>query len=312
MQSSGGSCLETTLHPSGIGKVKGLMTDQEETEGTGYWRGKMVSAILQPHHLFIMGITIKGCNLSCSSRCHMRSIVMEKDHSHKWIYSKPIKDQEINLVSASADSVRNQKPHIYMILASSINSVLNPSTVRVNLLYIQYPRTWEAQFQCGIKTIALISVREGVMQLGSVQKVIEDPSHVVQLRRKLSYIESIPGVLLPHPSSSSSFSCALGYGVSEQKWLQPDELSYDPYLKVSPSMSSLEALLSKLPSVVPSPPPPLPPLPQSEALFLSSQRSVELMGLQRGVKEDVEDEYKPQVIEVGETSSSMHKRNVIS
>ncbi|XP_054810668.1 protein RICE SALT SENSITIVE 3-like isoform X2 [Prosopis cineraria] len=234
------------------------------------------------------------------------------DHSHKWIYSKPIKDQEINLVSASADSVRNQKPHIYMILASSINSVLNPSTVRVNLLYIQYPRTWEAQFQCGIKTIALISVREGVMQLGSVQKVIEDPSHVVQLRRKLSYIESIPGVLLPHPSSSSSFSCALGYGVSEQKWLQPDELSYDPYLKVSPSMSSLEALLSKLPSVVPSPPPPLPPLPQSEALFLSSQRSVELMGLQRGVKEDVEDEYKPQVIEVGETSSSMHKRNVIS
>ncbi|XP_054810672.1 protein RICE SALT SENSITIVE 3-like isoform X6 [Prosopis cineraria] len=279
MQSSGGSCLETTLHPSGIGKVKGLMTDQEETEGTGYWRGKMVSAILQPHHLFIMGITIKGCNLSCSSRCHMRSIVMEKDHSHKWIYSKPIKDQEINLVSASADS---------------------------------YPRTWEAQFQCGIKTIALISVREGVMQLGSVQKVIEDPSHVVQLRRKLSYIESIPGVLLPHPSSSSSFSCALGYGVSEQKWLQPDELSYDPYLKVSPSMSSLEALLSKLPSVVPSPPPPLPPLPQSEALFLSSQRSVELMGLQRGVKEDVEDEYKPQVIEVGETSSSMHKRNVIS
>ncbi|XP_054810670.1 protein RICE SALT SENSITIVE 3-like isoform X4 [Prosopis cineraria] len=201
------------------------------------------------------------------------------DHSHKWIYSKPIKDQEINLVSASADS---------------------------------YPRTWEAQFQCGIKTIALISVREGVMQLGSVQKVIEDPSHVVQLRRKLSYIESIPGVLLPHPSSSSSFSCALGYGVSEQKWLQPDELSYDPYLKVSPSMSSLEALLSKLPSVVPSPPPPLPPLPQSEALFLSSQRSVELMGLQRGVKEDVEDEYKPQVIEVGETSSSMHKRNVIS
>ncbi|KAF2587312.1 hypothetical protein F2Q70_00036348 [Brassica cretica] len=93
------------------------------------------------------------------------------DHSHKWIYKEP-NDQEINFLSAwhnSADS---------------------------------YPRTWEAQFQSGIKTIALISVREGVVQLGSVHKVVEDLSNVVMLRKKLSYIESIPGVLLPHPSSS--------------------------------------------------------------------------------------------------------------
>ncbi|KAI9111575.1 hypothetical protein K1719_017265 [Acacia pycnantha] len=54
------------------------------------------------------------------------------DHNHKWIYSEPIEDQEINL----------------------------------------YPRTWEAQFHCGIKTIALIGVREGVIQLGAVEKVI--------------------------------------------------------------------------------------------------------------------------------------------
>ncbi|KAJ0638191.1 hypothetical protein HanOQP8_Chr17g0682491 [Helianthus annuus] len=34
----------------------------------------------------------------------------------------------------------------------------------------KHPRTWEAQFQAGIKTIALIAVREGVIQLGSISK----------------------------------------------------------------------------------------------------------------------------------------------
>ncbi|CBI32118.3 unnamed protein product, partial [Vitis vinifera] len=93
------------------------------------------------------------------------------DQSHKWVYKEP-NEQEINFLSAwhnSADS---------------------------------YPRTWEAQFQSGVKTIALIAVREGVIQLGAVHKVIEDLSYVVLLRKKFGYIESIPGVLLPHPSPS--------------------------------------------------------------------------------------------------------------
>ncbi|KAL1565656.1 protein RICE SALT SENSITIVE 3-like isoform X1 [Salvia divinorum] len=131
------------------------------------------------------------------------------DHSHKWIH----KDQEINFLSAwhnSADSF--------------------------------HPRTWEAQFRSGIKTIALIAVREGVIQLGAVHKVVEDLSYVVLLRKKLIYIESIPGVLLPHPSSSSV--------PQDQNNLMnhhvPNEY-YDP--RITPSMSSLEALLSKLPSV---------------------------------------------------------------
>ncbi|KAL6189828.1 hypothetical protein ACLB2K_036229 [Fragaria x ananassa] len=108
------------------------------------------------------------------------------DHSHKWIYKEPNdQHQEINFLSAwhnSADS---------------------------------HPRTWEAQFQSGIKTIALIAVREGVVQLGAINKVVEDLSYVVLLRKKLSYIESIPGVLLPHPSSPSFSSFKLdphGYG----------------------------------------------------------------------------------------------------
>ncbi|WOH08349.1 hypothetical protein DCAR_0727788 [Daucus carota subsp. sativus] len=146
------------------------------------------------------------------------------DHSHKWIYKEP-NEQEINFLSAWNNSADSQ------------------------------PRTWEAQFQSGIKTIALIAVREGVIQLGSTHK-------------KLSYIESIPGVLLPHPSSSS-YPYKLdhpGYGGSstpDQAWQlhQGGNSAHPPDfyhhfmnhpLCITPSMSSLEALLSKLPSVVPS------------------------------------------------------------
>nr|GMD97038.1 protein RICE SALT SENSITIVE 3-like [Ipomoea batatas]GME13627.1 protein RICE SALT SENSITIVE 3-like [Ipomoea batatas] len=140
------------------------------------------------------------------------------DHSHKWIYKEP-NDQEINFLSAwhnSADS---------------------------------HPRTWEAQFQSGIKTIALIAVREGVIQLGAINKVIEDLSYVVLLRKKFSYIESIPGVLLPHPSSAAYPMKIDGYALSPEAW--PPHF---PANIITPSMSSLEALLSKLPSVVPTGP----------------------------------------------------------
>jgi hypothetical protein len=112
-----------------------------------------------------------------------------------------------------------------------------------------------------------VSVFDGV----TVQ-VAEDLSYAVMLRRKFGYLESIPGVLLPHPSPAG---CGMGP-------LPPQDLAgwpglmpppphagpmdlYDPYvaagpsaaapMHIMPSMSSLEALLSKLPSVVPAPPP---------------------------------------------------------
>ncbi|KAI3720301.1 hypothetical protein L6452_21216 [Arctium lappa] len=182
------------------------------------------------------------------------------DHSHKWIFKEPT-DQEINFLSTwnnSADS---------------------------------HPRTWEAQFQAGIKTIALVAVREGVIQLGSIHKVIEDLSYVVMLRKKLSYIESIPGVLLPHPSSSlypelwPSFHGGNGGGGGGSGG--DLSVAYNQPLNITPSMSSLEALLSKLPSVVPvsSSPPQAPPF--CEAVSPE--------------KEAVEEEVK----DVGECSSSM-------
>ncbi|XVF44050.1 hypothetical protein PTKIN_Ptkin02bG0089400 [Pterospermum kingtungense] len=203
------------------------------------------------------------------------------DQGHKWIYKEP-NDQEINFLSTwhnSADS---------------------------------HPRTWEAQFQAGIKTIALIAVREGVVQLGAVHKVIEDLSYVVLLRKKFSYIESIPGVLLPHPSSSAYPFKVDGYGTPEA-WHYPAGTIaptpaefYDHFnqpMKITPSMSSLEALLSKLPSVVP---------PQasgycesqSHSQFLSSQRPVEYMGMEKVAKEEIDEEHRPEQ-DMGESSSSI-------
>ncbi|KAL8218928.1 hypothetical protein R6Q57_022301 [Mikania cordata] len=144
------------------------------------------------------------------------------DHTHKWIFKEP-NDQEINFLSAwnnSADS---------------------------------YPRTWEAQFQSGIKTIALIAVREGVIQLGSIHKAIEDLNYVVLLRKKLSYIESIPGVLLPHPSSTAyPFKLPQPHNstsapTSEAAW----HMHIHGGNATMVLITTLEALLSKLPSVVP-------------------------------------------------------------
>lgn len=64
------------------------------------------------------------------------------DHSHKWVFQEAQpQEREINLISSWS----------------------NPAD--------SHPRTWEAQFQSGIKTIALIAVREGVVQLGSMKKV---------------------------------------------------------------------------------------------------------------------------------------------
>ena len=102
-------------------------------------------------------------------------------------------------------------------------------------------------------------------------QVAEDLSYVVMLRRKFGYLESIPGVLLPHPSSAA-FPAAgcVGGGPTDAACGWPPaglvvpqmDLCYDPYgggqattaaqMHIGPSMSSLEALLSKLPSVDPA------------------------------------------------------------
>ncbi|XP_058112209.1 protein RICE SALT SENSITIVE 3 isoform X2 [Magnolia sinica] len=205
------------------------------------------------------------------------------DHSHKWVFKEP-QEHEINFLSAWH----------------------NPAD--------SHPRTWEAQFQSGIKTIALIAVREGVVQLGAVNKVMEDLSYVVLLRKKFSYLENIPGVLLPHPSSSGfpfkidsgnppdSWSYHLGHPPPAEYY---DQLSQQP-MKITPSMSSLEALLSKLPAVGPAPSGSSSGYYEAP-LFASSQRPLGLTGMDKVAKEEIDEEcgHESDMDLAGESSSSM-------
>ncbi|KAI4384279.1 hypothetical protein MLD38_002456 [Melastoma candidum] len=221
------------------------------------------------------------------------------DYSHKWIHKEPPNEHEINFLSSwhnSADS---------------------------------FPRTWEAQFQAGIKTIALIAVREGVVQLGAINKVAEDLSYVVLIRKRFGYIESIPGVLLPHPSSAP-FPHYVNPGMcvapTPDAWhfqhhagmvppmnavdmcedpFGSQQQQHQPVIKITPSMSSLEALLSKLPAVMPPPPPPQQESPHFLASPENRATTLELIT----AKQEIEEEYYRQPIAsdvlVGESSGSM-------
>jgi len=200
------------------------------------------------------------------------------DHSHKWVFKEP-QEHEMNFMT----------------------SWHNPSD--------SYPRTWEGQFQSGIKTISLIAVREGVIQLGAVNKVVEDLSYVALLRKKFSYLESLPGVLLPHPLSSSFPFKIDGCNAPDSyayHGIAPPAEFYNqmspPPIAITPSMSSLEALLSKLPSVGPSPSGSSSSFPVQQF-----QRPLELMGVGKVAKEEADDgsERMRSMDLAGESSSSM-------
>ncbi|XP_030495405.2 protein RICE SALT SENSITIVE 3 [Cannabis sativa] len=86
------------------------------------------------------------------------------DNSHKWIFRDPSNEGDPSFISSWNLSVEPQ------------------------------PRAWESQFKSGIQTIALISVREGIIQLGSFDKIVEDLNLVINIQRKFTYLQSIPGV----------------------------------------------------------------------------------------------------------------------
>nr|GEY89165.1 protein rice salt sensitive 3-like [Tanacetum cinerariifolium] len=152
---SGGSCQEITLLPNGTLKVE-HMIGQEATEEiastaaetnsgdyTPYENHEYQQYLgLQPELFFKMSHDIYNYGEGLIGK-------VAADHSHKWIFKEP-NDQEINFLSTwnnSADS---------------------------------HPRTWEAQFQAGIKTIALVAIREGVIQLGSIHKGRNQVTHLLQ------------------------------------------------------------------------------------------------------------------------------------
>ncbi|GMN35084.1 hypothetical protein TIFTF001_005076 [Ficus carica] len=86
------------------------------------------------------------------------------DNSHKWVYRDPSNEGDPSFIS-------------------SWNVSIEPK-----------PRAWEFQFKSGIQTIAIIPVREGIIQLGSFDKILEDLNLVISIQRKFSYLQSIPGV----------------------------------------------------------------------------------------------------------------------
>ncbi|CAK9211534.1 unnamed protein product [Sphagnum troendelagicum] len=90
---------------------------------------------------------------------------------HKWVYRDP--------------------------LENGISSFLPPWHSSLD----PHPRTWEAQFKAGIQTVAVVAVQEGLLQLGSTVKIVEDPNFVDLMQRNFNYLQSIPGVFGPHPSS---------------------------------------------------------------------------------------------------------------
>ncbi|GAB2293804.1 hypothetical protein Dimus_028017 [Dionaea muscipula] len=87
------------------------------------------------------------------------------DNSHKWVFRQSGRENDSTIISW--------------------NVFIDPQ-----------PKTWQSQFNSGIQTIALISVREGVIQLGSLNKVEEDLNLVINIQRKLSsLLQNVPGVL---------------------------------------------------------------------------------------------------------------------
>lgn len=134
---------------------------------------------------------------------------------------------------------------------------------------------------------------------------MEDLNFIVLIQKKFSYLESIPGVLLPHPSSTA-LPFRVDGCVASETWpihstttpppTPPPTIEfYNEFsqpVKITPSMSSLEALLSKLPSVVPTQSFPssgyydsLPPQ------FLQLQRPppLEFMETRKLAKEEIDD-----------------------
>ncbi|XP_022865944.1 uncharacterized protein LOC111385761 [Olea europaea var. sylvestris] len=86
------------------------------------------------------------------------------DNGHKWVFGDRLNENDPTFIS-------------------SWNVSIDPQ-----------PRAWEIQFNSGIQTIAIISVREGIIQLGSFDMVAEDLNLVISIQRKFNYLQSIPSI----------------------------------------------------------------------------------------------------------------------
>ncbi|KAK2660231.1 hypothetical protein Ddye_006764 [Dipteronia dyeriana] len=224
-----------------------------ECAGSGYLKGRFGADIFfkMSHEVYNYGEGLVG--------------KVAAENSHKWVFR---------------EATRENDPSIF----SSWNSSIEPQ-----------PRAWEFQFNSGIQTIAIISVREGIIQLGSFDKIVEDLNLVISVQRKLSYLQSIPGVFaiqrpyLPihypyiikpnNENQDTAFLAAADYDNKHQLtgakrlfneipedspiksinlgWNSPQNgIAGAPMCSLPPLFPSMHcslgALLSKLPSIIPS------------------------------------------------------------
>ncbi|KAA3488773.1 transcription factor LHW-like isoform X2 [Gossypium australe] len=224
-----------------------------ERAGSGYVKGRFGADIFfkMSHEVYNYGEGLVG--------------KIAADNSHKWVHKEIPNENDPGFISSWNMSIEPQ------------------------------PKAWTSQFNSGIQTIAIISVREGIIQLGSLDKMVEDLNLVISIQRKFSYLQSIPGVFaiqrpyLPiqhpyalkpnnqmpehhetatichddkrqfggtkrlideRPEDSPIKSINLGWNSPQNGIIGPPFWSIPPLL---PTVScSLGALLSKLPSVIPS------------------------------------------------------------
>lgn len=131
------------------------------------------------------------------------------ENSHKWVHREPLENE--------------------MSFLSPWQTSLDP-----------HPRTWEAHFKSGIQTIAVVSVQEGVLQLGSTIKIVEDLNFVLYMQRKFNFLYSISGGLVPtsvvsggsRPSNGLPLEGGHSYGQLSrrsidqflQPWVRPHDL----------------------------------------------------------------------------------------
>ncbi|CAK7347498.1 unnamed protein product [Dovyalis caffra] len=183
------------------------------------------------------------------------------DNSHKWVFKETPNESDPNLISSWNMSIEPQ------------------------------PRAWEFQFNTGIQTIAIISVREGIIQLGSFDKIVEDLNLVIRMQRKFSYLQSIPGIFaiqrpyLPiqhpyaiKPNTNMIENQEIAFSVDDKRKIPGVKRLFDERLDDSP-IKSINLGWNSPRNVIPGPPiwsipPLLPTMSSSLGALLSKLPSV--------------------------------------
>lgn len=137
------------------------------------------------------------------------------ENSHKWIFKENSPEKDPGLFSSWNGSIDQQ------------------------------PKAWDVQFNSGIQTITIISVREGLIQLGSFDKIVEDLNLVINIQKKFSYLHSIPGVfsmqrsLLPPqlPNTLNPNSNEVSFLVDERRNMMGGKRCYGERLEELPTKS---------------------------------------------------------------------------